>query len=207
MSKPIRRLVTGHDQSGKAIVVSDGAAPMVFTNPARPGYSLTQLWMTDGAPAVIDVGPDPTDRPVAIEPSAHGTVIRVIEFPPESEETRAFSPEQARAIFAGMGSKGAATGRSDSRHPLMHRTETIDYAVVIEGGITLVLDDSDVVLNVGDVVIQRGTNHAWSNRTGKACRMLFVLVDAALSPEIAASIAAFDAAADGTPTVFASEKP
>jgi uncharacterized cupin superfamily protein len=68
----------------------------------------------------------------------------------------------------------------------MHRTETIDYAVVLEGEITLVLDDEDVVLKAGDVVIQRGNNHSWSNRSDKMCRMLYVLIDGRFDPELAA---------------------
>jgi hypothetical protein len=193
MSRPVRRVVTGHDEAGKAVVAFDGPAPVVFKNAARPGYSLTQLWMTDGAPALVDNGPDPTARPVTIEPAAKGTVIRVIEFPPDSEATRALSAEQAKAIFQKMGSGSAATVRSDSRHPLMHRTKTVDYGLVMEGSITLVLDDADVALTAGDVVVQRGTNHAWSNRSGKPCRMLFVLIDGHLSADVAAAITAFDA--------------
>ena len=72
------------------------------------------------------------------------------------------------------------------RHPMMHRTETIDYAVVLDGEITLLLDDVDVQLKTGDVVIQRGTNHAWSNRSGKPCRMLYILIDGRFDPDLAA---------------------
>jgi len=194
MSRSVRRVVTAHDNLGKAVVAIDGPAPVVFKNPNRPGYSLTQLWMTDCAPAVVDNAADPTDRPITIEPSASGMVIRIIEFPPENEATRTLTPEQAKAIFQTMGSGSAATGRLHSRHPLMHRTKTLDYGVVLEGGITLVLDDSDVDLDTGDVVVQRGTNHAWSNRSGKPCRMLFVLMDAVVSPDVEKAIAIFESA-------------
>jgi uncharacterized cupin superfamily protein len=67
----------------------------------------------------------------------------------------------------------------------MHRTETVDYGVVMEGEIVLVLDDSEVALKRGGVVIQRGTNHAWANRSDRVCRMLFVLVDGQFDPSIA----------------------
>ena len=70
----------------------------------------------------------------------------------------------------------------------MHRTETLDYAVVLEGEITMLLDDSEVNLKAGDVVIQRGTNHAWSNRSGKPVRMLYILIDGKLDPELAAAL-------------------
>ena len=194
MATIVRRIVTGHDLEGRAIVTSDGPVPVVVTNPQRPGYSWSQVWMTDTAPATIDNGPDPTQRPVSIEPAASGSVIRVIEFPPETEQSRALNAERAKELFARMGSANASTGRPGSRHPLMHRTETVDYGIVLEGEITLVLDDSDVPLHAGDIVIQRGTNHAWSNRSGKSCRMAFILLDARLDADVAGAIAAFEAA-------------
>ena len=90
------------------------------------------------------------------------------------------------AVFGcgGVGNAAASTHGRGGRHPLMHRTETLDYAVVLEGEITMLLDDSEVNLKAGDVVIQRGTNHAWANRSGKPCRMLFVLIDGAFDPNI-----------------------
>lgn len=72
----------------------------------------------------------------------------------------------------------------------MHRTESVDYGIVIEGELTLVLDDSEVLLKPGSVVIQRGTNHAWANRSGRPCRMLFILVDGCYEPDIARALAA-----------------
>ena len=88
-----------------------------------------------------------------------------------------------------MGDAAASTARADSPHPLMHRTETVDYGIVIEGELTLVLDDAEVHLKVGSVVIQRGTNHAWANRSGKPCRMLFVLVDGAYEAGVGPALA------------------
>ena len=92
------------------------------------------------------------------------------------------------AAFAQVGDRDASTVKATSPHPLMHRTETVDYGVVIEGDIVLVLDDSEVVLRSGNVVIQRGTNHAWANRSGKPCRMLFVLVDGQYESELAEAL-------------------
>lgn len=193
MTKSVRRVVTGHDRNGRAIVTMDGPTPVTFSNPLRPGYLWSQVWMTDASPAPIDDGPDPTDRPARIEPAPQGSVIRVIEFPPETPELIATARQHAKEIFARQGSADAATGRASSRHPLMHRTLTVDYGIVLEGAITMVLDDAEVELSAGDIVVQRGTNHAWSNRSGRPCRMVFVLLDGVQTPEVQAAIQRFEA--------------
>ena len=172
----VRRVVTGHDASGKAIVISDGLAPTVKTNPLRPGHRSTDIWRTNAAPVPIAKDePDPTTAgPRTIHPAPQGTVIRNL------------TPEQARAVFRASGNESASTYGRGGRHPMMHRTETVDYAVILEGELTLVMDDEDVQLKTGDVVIQRGTNHAWSNRSAKICRILYVLIDGHFDSELAA---------------------
>ena len=97
-----------------------------------------------------------------------------------------YTPEKAKAAFEAMGAGGASTFGKNQRHPFMHRTETVDYAVVLEGEIVMLLDDDEVHLKAGDVLIQRGTNHAWSNRSNKPAKMLYVLVDGAFDPELKA---------------------
>lgn len=192
----VRRVVTGHDAQGKAVILEDGPAPVVKTDARRPGYAMTQLWITDTSPAVVGNGPDPTQRPISLAPPAHGSVIRIIEFPPAALELRDVDPTTAASAFAMYGKSEALTSKASTpgRHPFMHRTETIDYAVVLSGQITMLLDDSEVHLNAGDVLIQRGTNHAWTNRSDAPCRMLFVLVDGAFEPEVGQAIQRFDAA-------------
>jgi quercetin dioxygenase-like cupin family protein len=186
MQGKIRRVVTGHDSTGKAIVLSDGLAPAVRTNPLRPGHVSVDLWKTGASPVVLThEEPDPTLGPKQIHPPRHGTIIRISEIAPESEAVRNMPPEQAREVFKAMGNEGASTFGRGGRHPFMHRTETVDYAVVLEGEIVLLLDDEDLYLKAGDVVIQRGTNHAWSNRSRKPCRMLYVLIDGEFTPELA----------------------
>ncbi len=183
----IRRVVTGHDKNGKAIVISDGFAPAVKTSPLRPGHTSVDIWKTSAAPVPIGKDePDPTLGPRQIHPAPQGTVIRISELGPESDAIRNLSPEKAREVFRAAGNEAASTFGRGGRHPMMHRTETIDYAVVLEGEITLLLDDTDVQLKAGDVVIQRGTNHAWSNRSGKPCRMLYILIDGRVDPELMA---------------------
>jgi len=97
--------------------------------------------------------------------------------PPETEAIFKLNADEAREVFNDVGNADASTLHRGARHPFMHRTETLDYAVVLEGVITMLLDDCEVQLKAGDVVIQRGTNHAWSNRSGKPVRMLYMLID------------------------------
>lgn len=182
----VRRVVTGHDAKGKAIVISDGLTPTLKTNPLRPGHKSTEIWRTSETPAPITARePDPTvDGPRTIQPQPRGTVIRVAEWAPEPEEIRNLTPEAAREIFRAMGNEKASTWGRGGRHPIMHRTETVDYAVILEGELTLILDEEDVELKAGDVVVQRGTNHAWRNKSDKPCRILFVLLDGKFDPEL-----------------------
>ena len=157
----IRRVVTGHDASGKAVVLSDGPVPTVHGNPIRPGQLSFEVWKTHSTPVPIGaVEPEPTTGPRSLQPPPHGSLLRISVVPPESEETRKLTPEQARELFVKSGAKDASTFGRGGRHPMMHRTETVDYAVVLEGEITLLLDEGEVQLKAGDVVIQRGTSHA-----------------------------------------------
>lgn len=187
MTVQIRRVVTGHDRNGKAVVLSDGPAPTVHSNPIRPGQLSFEVWKSRGMPVPLARDePEPTTGPRSLQPPPMGTVLRISVVPPETEETRNLTPEQARELFRKSGAGEASTFGRGGRHPMMHRTETVDYAVVLEGEITLLLDEGDVQLKAGDVVIQRGTNHAWSNRSGKPVRMLYVLMDGRFDPELAA---------------------
>lgn len=177
MEGKIRRVVTGHDRNGKAIVISDGPAP-AHDNPLRPGQVANEIWKTGAMPIPIArEEPDPVAGPRQLHPSPRGTILRVSIIPPESEAVRNLTPEQARERFGKIGNAGASTFGPGGRHPLMHRTKSVDYAVVLEGEITMLLDEEDVHLKAGDIVIQRGTNHAWSNRSGKPVKMLYVLMD------------------------------
>jgi len=185
----IRRVITGHDTNGKAIVLEDSPAPAVRTNPHRPGHMSVDVWKTNAMPvSLASAEPDPTSGPKQLHPARNGTVFRISEVPPETEATRNMSAAQAKEVFKAMGNAAASTFGQNQRHPFMHRTETVDYAVVLEGEIVMLLDDEEVHLKAGDVVIQRGTNHAWSNRSGKPCRMLYVLIDGEFDPALKAAL-------------------
>ena len=181
----VRRVVTGHDRNGKAVVLSDGPVPTVHANPIRPGQQSFEVWKTSGAPIPIAAEePEPTTGPRSLQPPQNGTVLRISIVPPETEQTRTLTPAQAQELFRQSGAGEASTFGKGGRHPMMHRTETIDYAVVLEGEITLILDEGEVSLKAGDVCIQRGTSHAWSNRSGKPVKMLYVLMDGKFAPEL-----------------------
>lgn len=174
MARAIRRVITGHDGNGKAVVVHDSAAENILQRPNRPGVTLTNLWQTDSVPTRYD-GPEETvDGPFVLHPPEGGTVFRVVEFEPEDPEV--LKTLDGREAFAEMGA--AENIVENARHPFMHRTDSVDYAIILSGEITMLLDDSEVHLRAGDVLVQRGTNHAWSNRGSETCLIAFVLVDA-----------------------------
>ena len=191
MAKPVRRVVTGHDDNGKAVVISDAPAPFVHVNAADPEWYSTDIWRTNETPArIVRAAAEPTLGPRRQLPAKRGTVLRINHFPPESAAVRQMDAQASRAAFAALGNEKAATFGKGGRHPLMHRTETIDYAIVLSGEITMVLDDVDVVLRAGDVVVQCGTNHAWSNRSNAPCVVAFVLIDGEFEPGLAAQFEA-----------------
>jgi mannose-6-phosphate isomerase-like protein (cupin superfamily) len=193
MSLPaIERIVTGHDASGRAIVAMRGALPTVVAIAAIPGTVFHEVWATTGTPAPVDNGPDPTAASLMLPPPRQGTRIRFVDIPPDTAEFLAQGAATVKDAFTQIGDVAASTVQAHSPHPLMHRTESVDYGVVIEGELTLVLDDSEVPLKAGSVVVQRGTNHAWANRSGRPCRMLFVLVDGVCDPSIASALAQRD---------------
>ena len=187
---PIHRVVTGHDAKGKAIFSMNGALPTVVEVAAIPGTVFHEVWSTTSSPAPADNGVDPTLAALCLPPPVGGTRIRFVDIPPDTEEFLAQGAARMQAAFAQIGDAAASTVQQHSPHPLMHRTESVDYGVVISGELTLVLDDSEVQLRPGTVVVQRGTNHAWANRSGQVCRMLCVLVDGRYAPSLAAALAA-----------------
>lgn len=188
MQRPMKRIVTGHDAQGHAVVAMDGAPPNIVELNNLPGTVFYELWKTYTMPAVLDNGPDPTLGALRLAPTAGGTVVRIVDIPPDTAEFLAHGAAKMQGAFAQIGDVHASTVKKDSPHPLMHRTESVDYGIVIEGEITLVMDLGEAVLKQGDVVIQRGTNHAWANRSDKVCRIAFILIDGRYDPEIKVQI-------------------
>lgn len=173
---PFKRIVTGHNEQGRAIISEQGALPSVFPIKAIPGAVFHEIWNTHEMPVSIDNAQDPTVKDLQLPPNAMGSVIRVVDIPPDSVQN-AVSDDAAAQAFDEIGGGEAATSNSDSKHKLMHRTETLDYGIVTEGEVWLVVDEEETHLTKGDIVVQRGTNHAWSNRTQEMARMVFILLD------------------------------
>jgi Cupin domain len=176
---PVRRIVTGHDGAGRAVIQEDGPVPRVRRVGGDHGPVFFEVWNTRATPAPIDRSSgEPPEEGVRLVPPKGGTRIRVLDIPPDAANLAHLSREDAAAHFAEVGAAGASshTG-ADSRHAFMHRTETMDYGIVLEGEITLILDEGETVARAGDVIIQRGTNHGWANRSDRHCRIAFILID------------------------------
>jgi naringenin degradation protein FdeH len=163
MPRTTRRVVTGHDARGKSVVLSDGAPPQHHSmNGLGVGADFHEMWSdADTVPELTSVGTrEPNERPFTIMPVA-GHLLRILDVYPLKD---------------------------GGKRTVMHRTRTLDYVVVIEGELVLILDDSEVVLMPGDVVVQRGTDHAWENRSGTIARAAFFHIDARFSEELLAKL-------------------
>jgi len=140
------------------------------------GVTNTLLWVTDSTPADLSNQEDAANKKVGVVAPPGGTIFRVVEFAPESEVK---ADDQTRLrIMQGIGLAPEGNLRGKPRNPAMHRTKTIDYALILTGEIDMLLDDSEIHLKAGDVVIQRGTNHAWVNRGNRPCQVAFIMLDA-----------------------------
>jgi mannose-6-phosphate isomerase-like protein (cupin superfamily) len=191
-SKIFRRIVTGHDVEGNAVIVSD-APPFRSQLVGGPGGpTFVEVWQTLETPALIQPQPqEPEQSGLTLAPPPNGTRIRVIEFPPEGDAIRNLTSAEALGKFQSMRGGHAATSSGEGApHPLMHRTKTVDYGIVLEGEMTLIVDRGETTIRAGDVVIQNGTNHAWANRSGAICRMAFILIDGKYPTETTSTLEA-----------------
>ena len=167
----IRRIVTVDDPQGRSYRLSDGPSPHVVLDAARPGFRSEEIWAVGARPLAAS-RQTPTQLGLW-RPPKKGSLCRVVTFPPEGATPVAQS--DANAFLASMGAPPGVAGPRP--HPYMAKTSTLDFCLILEGRITLILDTQEVELEAGDTVIQRGTNHAWSNRTSKPCVMMITMVD------------------------------
>jgi mannose-6-phosphate isomerase-like protein (cupin superfamily) len=175
MAISVRRVVTGLDIDGRSTFLTDAPTSHVFQR-TKGSAIVHELWETTRTPADNRGHADAIGRGHRLPPPKGGSVFRVIEYPPDSERLAAIAHEE-KLPDDGSG-RAAATDRNSPRHPGFHKTATIDYAIVLSGEIYAMMDDGEVLLTAGDTLIQRGTNHAWSNRTNEPAVVAFVLIDA-----------------------------
>ena len=169
----VRRVLTGHDAQGRSTFIADGEAPNVKEMASMPGLALTDLWETTGAPGRNDGDKDAAARPVRLEPPKNGTLLRIVEFPPDSAWRGA---ADGREAFKSIGA-GHAKDKASS-DPMMHKTSTVDYIIVLKGEIHAIMETGEKLLRAGDILVQRGTNHSWSVRGNEPCIVAAVLVSA-----------------------------
>jgi len=174
MIKPIRRVVTGHNEQGRSIFIVDGNATSVYSPKGQPNVGMTDLWIQDTAPADNSGNRDTAPKTVTLMPPDKGSVCRVVQFPPDAERNFAAMPEH----FQGMDA-GDFLAKDKARHPAFHKTNSLDYIFVLKGEIWALVDEEEVLLREGDCLIQRGTSHAWSNRSSEPCLVAAILIDAA----------------------------
>lgn len=161
--RSVRRIVTIDDENGTSRAIQDGPCPDVRTDAARPGFSSARIWVTDRTPARIAGARESLPLPHTLEPPPGGSVCRIVTVPPDATHRGRVGAREVQAYFEAIGSPGASTYSTTPRHPYMQTTRTLDLCLVLEGQVTLVLDTTEIRLTAGDTVVQRATNHAWSN--------------------------------------------
>jgi hypothetical protein len=171
LADEVRRVVTGLNENNNSVVLFDSRVPLKPLSGPYP-ITATNLWITDQYPPALS-STDTAARPVSISPPENGTKFRIVEFPPLDPAIEAkMEPNLLMKGVNPVPAKGVPV-----THPLMHRTRSLDYALVLSGEIDMMLDKAVVHLKAGDAIVQQATNHGWINHGKQHCRMLFVLMD------------------------------
>jgi mannose-6-phosphate isomerase-like protein (cupin superfamily) len=170
-----RRIVTGHDAKGKAVILFD--APVKAKQRAVGGNGMTLLWTTQEFPLDASASNDRSEGHQGVPPVSNGTVFRIVDFAPIQSGG---APVDHHQVLVSMGIDPATQGYG--RHANTHRTRTLDYAIVLDGEIDMLLDDSEIHVKAGDVLVQQATNHAWVNNGKEPCRIAFILIDSETPP-------------------------
>ena len=178
IAKSVRRIVTIDNARGTSEAIADGPAPDMRSDPARPGFESARIWVTGSSPVGIGKFRDTIDLPHALEPPPRGSMCRIVTIPPDASWRHQVGKSEVAAFFQQMGSPHASTYAPSAPHPYMQKTRSLDFCLILDGEVTLVLDTEEVQLSAGDTVVQRGTNHAWSNRSDKPCRIVISSHDA-----------------------------
>jgi mannose-6-phosphate isomerase-like protein (cupin superfamily) len=176
MERKIRRVVTGNDENGKSKVIFDGEPPVVIKPEARPGHTMIGIWETQSVPASNEGNEEAYNHEFRLLPPKNGVHCEIFVFPVEDPEV--LSKVDRRAAFGAMQAAEMLVPDEDALHPYMHATPTLDFVCVLSGEIYLILETEEVHLKAGDVIVQRGTVHAWSNRGTKPATLFGILADA-----------------------------
>jgi mannose-6-phosphate isomerase-like protein (cupin superfamily) len=172
--RTFRRVVTGHNDAGRSIFIIDGEAAKTFDR--GPGTThVTDIWETGQTPADNSSNADSTVGPYNLPPPKNGAVFRMLEIPPDSERKAALR-DSAKSFETQ--SEGYRRDFGNARHPGFHKTASTDYVIVLSGEIYALVDEGETLLKPGDVFVQRGTSHAWSNRGSEPAVLAVVLIDA-----------------------------
>jgi hypothetical protein len=180
-----RRIVSGHDAQGRSIVISDEAPTNIVPNPADPDRGHINFWRTERVPASNAEFADPmAGPPCPLAPPKGGTMFRFFQIAPERNEAGLSVAERNVRMGKMFEAAGAANARVDTkRHPSMHKTDSVDYIVLLKGEVTALLDVGEVAMRPFDVLIQRGTNHGWVNYGSEPALLVAVLIDAEPLPD------------------------
>jgi uncharacterized cupin superfamily protein len=163
--KAVRRIVVTDREPWKSCVVSDGPSPDVRLDPARPGFALQRMWVTDGTPAKIAL--ESLHLPNVLIPPRNGSVLNVVTLPPDDTWKGKVGAKEVKAWYESVGAAEASTYSDKAPHPYMQKTRTMDFVIVQDGEAVLVLDTQEVPVKKGEFIVVRGQNHAWANRTSK----------------------------------------
>jgi mannose-6-phosphate isomerase-like protein (cupin superfamily) len=167
----LRRVVTKIDASGEAVVMSDEKVPLLAT---RSPNGVGEIWVTTKSPAQLSFDEDLAHTKTGIQPPRNGTIFRVVDFPPITEATEKQPADMLSKI---VGAENTPKKGLPAKHPYMHRTRSLDYAIVLSGEIEMMMDDQTLNFKAGDIIVQQATNHAWINRSKELARVAFVLMD------------------------------
>jgi len=174
MEKKCRRVVTGFNKQGDSVVISESFVNNQMEKNSRPGVSLNNIWHTKVFPNNNSADIDEVDQEFTMFPKSFETICRISSFEPEKSHAK--DDFDSDAYFSDLDASDTLV--QSKRHPFMHKSKSLDYAIILEGEITLILDNEEVHLSQGDIVIQRGTSHAWVNNSDKLARVCFILMGA-----------------------------
>ncbi len=166
----VHRVVTTIDKNGRSVALIDDALPLKSMRSPNPAGD---VWVTQTYPADFDWAKDRGKIEVKLQPPKNGTIFRIVDFVPMTDKIEKL-PMDTMMKVAGP---DAPKRGLPPKHPMMHRTRTIDYAIIMSGEIDMMMDEGVVHLKAGDVVVQQATNHAWINRGTVPCRVAFILMD------------------------------